>query len=143
MSDIAIALQYHPGTHVLPLGMLSPINNVMEPTFYDFVYTSVAAHGLYNPLVVAPLTREQWKEKAKLHEDFISPRSPEDIDHYAIVCGCNRYFALLEQGFKYVECIFIEDWEEARDQCHKLAVDKRWQRGSNFDLLGEQKIGKQ
>lgn len=122
-------------TVILPLDMLSPITKVFEITFYNFVKESIKEHGLYSPLVIHPITSEEWKKELELDKDQTPPDFNSNPLHYRIQCGCNRFYALQEEGYDAVECIVEEDLEAARNLCHLIRVDKRWQRGSNWEGL--------
>lgn len=123
-------------TFDLPLSMLKPINKIQEPHFYEFVKDNIRAHGLYHPLVVHPITIMDWRIEAELDKYQSPPLDPCPILHYRIQCGCNRWYALQELDYDAVECYVIwDDPKSAYDLCHSLRIDKRWQRGSNWENL--------
>lgn len=108
-----------------------PICKIMEPHFYEYVKESIGNFGLWHPLVVVKISKKDWEEECKMDKDMIPPPE-EDGEYYRIQCGCNRYFALQEFEAKEVECVVANSIKEAQDICHKLRVDKRWQRGINI-----------
>lgn len=121
-------------TTVMPLSVLKPITKIQEPHFYEFVKDNIRTHGLYHPLVVRLITIKDWREEAELDKHQLLPTPPTTYLHYRIQCGCNRYFALKELEYDYVECYVIDtNNEEASDLCWRLRTDKRWQRGSNWE----------
>ena len=128
-------------TITLPLDALDPISRVTEETFYQFVLDSMKAHGLYHPLVIHPLTVDDWKVELELDKDQIPPPLDEDPMRLRIQTGCNRYYALLQLGYTAVECIVIEDLQEAKDLGFVMGRDKKWQRGSNIALIKGEKNG--
>ena len=122
-------------TVILPLSMLDPINKVQEPHFYEFVKESMEGHGLYHPLVIHPISLADWNEELKMDKFQTPPPQDGNLLRYRVQCGCNRYFALIEMGYDAVECIVVEDLKEAQDLCHVMRIDKRWQRGTNWENL--------
>lgn len=140
---VARAMQVPDGwdTLILPLNALDPICQIQEETFYQFVLDSMRGHGLFHPLVIHPLTVDDWKKELEYDKFQTPPPMDEDPMRLRIQTGCNRYFALLELGFTAVECIVVEDLKEAQDLGFVMSRDKKWQRGSNLDLLKEKRSG--
>jgi len=122
-------------TVILPLDMLDPIDKVQEPAFYEFVRKSIKNHGLYHPLVIHPITVEDWKKEMELNKGILTP-PPRSVNlRYRIQCGNNRYYALQQMGYDAVECAVIDNLKDARDLCWRLRCDKRWTRGSNWEQM--------
>jgi hypothetical protein len=136
---IAKAIKTLPGTEdgtvFLPLDAIEPICKIMEPVFYEFVKNSIKGHGLYHPLVVVGITVDDWNKEAEMDVHMSKPIEGSNPLRWRIQCGCNRYFALKELGYDAVECIVMDDVKEAQDACHMLRIDKRWQRGSNWEQM--------
>jgi hypothetical protein len=124
-------------TYVFRLSDLDPICKVQEETFFQYVKKSVEDYGLYRPLLVYPIHIDDWK--VELETDFHQhpPPMSEDDDkiRLRIQNGCNRFFALKEMGYDAAECVVIYDKTEAEDQSHYARIDKKWQRGSNLEIL--------
>ena len=123
-------------TQILPIDMLYPICKIMEPHFYEFVKQSIDNFGLYHPLVVYSITTKEWQDELIYDKD----QDPPDFDTapalmHRIQCGVNRYYALKELGYDAVECLIAETVAQARDMCHTLRCDKRWQRPDNLVQL--------
>lgn len=126
-------------TVALPLDMLDPIDKIREPHFYEFVKKSIESFGLYHPIVVCGVTEDEWKKELELDHFQTPPPFDSNILRWRIQCGCNRFYALRELGYDAVECIVMEDVKDARDACHMMRIDKRWQRGSSWAQMHEGK----
>ena len=126
-------------TTIFPLSVLDPITKVHEETFYQFVLKSITAFGLYNPLVIHPITVDDWKVELELDKHQTPPPMDEDQLRLRVQTGCNRYFALKELEYDAVECIVVENLKAAQDVGFVMSRDKRWQRGDNISLI-KQKI---
>jgi len=135
----AIVVPEGHSTITLPLSALDPISRVTEETFYQYVLKSIKGHGLYHPLVIHPLTVDEWKVELELDKDQTPPPMDEDPMRLRIQTGCNRYYAMLELGFTAVECIVMEDLQEAKDLGFVMSRDKKWQRGANIELIKGEK----
>lgn len=127
---VAYAYRNIGNTVILPIDMLEPIDKIREPAFYNFVKKSFEANGLFHPLVVHPLTVEEWEKERLLDVEQLPPKRIGTNLRYRIQCGCNRYYILKEFDYDAVECAIVEDVAEAHDLCRKLRVDKTWKRGS-------------
>lgn len=127
-------------TITLPLDALDPISRITEETFYQFVLESMRGHGLYHPLVIHPISVDDWKEELELAKDQTPPPMDEDPMRLRIQTGCNRYYALLQLGYTAVECIVMEDLQEAKDLGFVMGRDKKWQRGSNIELIKGERV---
>jgi len=135
---VAHALQVPEGyrTTVYSLEDLDPITKIQEERFYQFVKDSIRAWGyLYHPLIVYPVSLDDWKKEMEMDPTHTFPKKRPDDLHLRIQCGCNRFFAVKELLYDAVECIVVPDLKEAQDLAHTLRVDKKWQRGSNMELL--------
>ena len=128
MIKVAKAYKQIEGSVILPLDMLEPIDKVREPAFYNFVKKSFEANGLYYPIIIHPITVEEWEKERLLDVEQLPPSPVGANLRYRIQCGCNRYYILRELGYDGVECLVVEDLEEAWAICRKLKVDKGWQR---------------
>ena len=124
-------------TITLPLSALDPITRIHEETFYQFVKKSIEDHGMYHPLVIHPITIEDWKVELELDKFQTPPPMDEDPMRLRVQTGCNRFFALQELGYDACECIVMEDLQEARDLGFVMSRDKKWQRAANIVLIKE------
>lgn len=115
-------------TVILPLDMLDPIDKVREPAFYNFVKKSVLATGLLYPIIIHPITVEDWWKEKELDKDQLPPPDNSHLLRYRIQCGCNRYYMLLEEGYDAVECVVVDKVEDAWELCRRLRTDKSWRR---------------
>lgn len=116
----------------LPVNVLDPINKVQDENFFNTVKQSVVYNGLYRPLILHPMTREQCLEKAELDKDFLVPLHTDWQPYLIIINGCNRYFALKELGFDAIECIIIENHGKAWDEAYYTRKDRKWYRPENI-----------
>ena len=128
-------------TITLPLSALDPISVITEESFYQYVLKSMADHGLYHPLIIHPITVDDWKEELELAKDQTPPPMDEHPMRLRVQTGCNRYYALLQLGYDAVECIVMEDLQEAKDLGFVMSRDKKWQRGANIELIKGEKDG--
>ena len=133
----AYALNTPEGQEVqqLCISDLEPVCKIQEPTFFKFVRDSMESFGLYQPLVIVPMTVQEWKEEMEMDHHVIPPRQEGPETRMRIQAGCNRYFAMVDLGYTHCDCIVVTDMEEAQTLAHTLRCDKRWQRGSNLELL--------
>lgn len=132
MEELKVATAYlkPEDSVILPLDMLDPIDKIREPAFYEFVKRSFLAHGLMHPIIVHPLTVDEWWKEKELDKDQLPPPEDSHLLRYRIQCGCNRYYLLQSLGYDAVECVVVEKVEDAWELCRKLRRDKRWQRGT-------------
>lgn len=135
--EIAYAYRKPEGTttKLLNVNDLYPIGKIIEPVFYEFVKKSVQEHGLYHPLVVRPVTYEEWDKELKTPDAVLPPEGEGEGPFLRVQCGCNRLYALKELGYTLVECIEVEEKEHAENLCHVMRIDKRWQRGSSWEEM--------
>lgn len=120
-------------TTMMSLDEIHPICKIMEPHFYVCVKESVENFGLWHPLVVVEVSVEDWEEEAKHDKDMFPPPKGEKTDtFFRIQCGCNRYYALKELGYKEVEVVICGSVKGAQDLCHRMRIDKRWYRWTSW-----------
>ena len=89
---------------------------------YYAVKDSVAVDGMKNPIVVAPVTKEEWS-------DMYHPTSELDIFRYPDVsseqvhqvrCGCQRLHMAKSLGFTHIEGILLENYKQSSALCVKM-----------------------
>ena len=116
----------------MPIADLDPLDKIREPALYTEVYNSVKANGLYNPVIILKISREEWLADTELDKDMLPPPIGGDEMRNRIQCGNNRVYALIDLGYTHVESIVCENKWAAYGLCHTLRVDKRWRRPGNW-----------
>lgn len=131
-SKVATALKKPKGTVILKLEDLDPVDKIREPVFYEHVKQSFLNHGLFHPLVIRKVTKAEWREEMVLDKDMLPPPPDGPEERLLIQCGCNRYYMLKELGYEAVECILLDNKEEACELCRRMRIDKRWHRWGSY-----------
>jgi len=89
---------------------------------YYAVKDSVEQDDMKNPIIVAPVTKEEW-------DGMIHPTSELDIFRYPDVsseqvyqvrCGCQRLHMAKSLGFTHIECALLKSYKESTELCVKM-----------------------
>lgn len=131
---VAKAYKVPPGyeTVIMKLDDLDPIDKVREPPLYALIKKTFASNGLFHPLTVLRITRTDWENETEWDQDMLPPPVGGEELRNRVQCGCNRYWLLRELGYDAVECVVVDEKEEAWDLCHTMRIDKSWQRVMNW-----------
>jgi hypothetical protein len=104
---------------------------------YQAVLKSVEQDGMKNPIVVAPVTKEEW-------DGMIHPTSELDIFRYPDVsseqvyqvrCGCKRLHMAKNLGFTHIECVLLKNFKESTELCVKIGSNKKKELHSRWSIL--------
>lgn len=121
-----------PAPIVVEMSTLDPLDKIREPALYVEVLESIRTEGLYNPIIVLEISREEWMQDTFFDKDMLTPPKDGPELRRRVQVGNNRLYALRELGFEYVEAIVTNNRWAAYSMGHYLRVDKRWRRPGNW-----------
>jgi len=98
---------------------------------YQAVLKSIEAEGMKNPIVVAPVSREEWAQMTHpIPEPDILPYPDVSSEVVPQVrCGCKRLHMAKYGGFTHIECVVLDNYKQSSNLCIGMRND--WKRNKD------------